>query len=258
MSLVDDSIAALRANHDRIAGLVPGLTEAQLTGPSGAAEWTVAAVLSHLGSGAEIGRYPVLAAATGTDPAAPSNESVWDRWNALPPAEQASGFVESDELNVATFEGLSAEQRETLSVDLGFLPQPVPLATALGMRLNEQTLHAWDVEVALDPAAGLSEEAAALLARHYTETMSFLVGWVGKADQYDGEVRVALGDYTVVIGDAVAFEAGTAEVNATFEGPFEAGIRLISGRLGPDHTPEGTTVTGAVTLEQLRAVFPGF
>ena len=47
------------------------------------------------------------------------------------------------------------------------------------MRLNEVALHGWDVEVGVDPAAGLSDESAALLAEHFTETMSFMLGFVG-------------------------------------------------------------------------------
>ena len=39
-SLADRTIAALRANHDTLAALVPTLTEEQLTAPSGASEWT--------------------------------------------------------------------------------------------------------------------------------------------------------------------------------------------------------------------------
>ena len=254
--LADRTIAELRANHDRLAGVVAGLTEDQLTGPSGASDWTIADVLSHLGSGAEIGRFPVLVA-TGTEIDPPSNQEVWDRWNALAPADQASGFVEADELLVATYEGLSAEQRETLRIDLGFLPEPVPVATSLGMRLNEQGLHAWDVEAGLDPAAALSEETAALLAQHFTETMQFLLGFVGKPGDL-GPTRVALGDYSIVIEDGVRLEAGTAESTAELHAPLEAGIRLVAGRLAPTYTPEGVAVTGNVTLDDLRTVFPGY
>ena len=45
---------------------------------------------------------------------------------------------------------------------------------------------------------------------------------------------------------------------ASFTGPLEAAIRLIAGRLGPAYTPTDLTVTGNVTLEDLRTVFPGF
>jgi uncharacterized protein (TIGR03083 family) len=255
--LVDRSIAALRANHDRLAGKVASLTEEQLTGPSGASEWTVAAVLSHLGSGAEIGWYPVKAAATGETVDAPDNQEVWDRWNAMAPADQASSFVSYDEQSVSTFEALSPEQRDSITIDMGFLPEPVPLATAVGMRLNEQAQHAWDVEVALDPAATLSEESAALMAEHLSSTMSFMLGFVGKAEGATA-ARVGLGGYTVVISDSVSLEKGAADTTATFTGPLEAGIRLLGGRLTEAHTPDGVSVEGNVTLDDLRKVFPGY
>jgi uncharacterized protein (TIGR03083 family) len=255
--LVDQTIAALRANHDRLAEVVSGLTPDQLTGPSGASDWTIADVLSHLGSGAEIGWYPVQAAATGERVDAPDNQEVWDRWNAMDPADQASSFVASDEQSVATFEGLSAEQRDSVTIDLGFLPEPVPLATALGMRLNEQALHGWDVEVGLDPTATLTDESSQLLAEHFSSTMTFLLGFVGKPDGV-GPARVGLGDHTIVIAETVSLEPGAADTTATFEGPLEAGIRLVAGRLGTDHTPDGVAVTGNITLDELRKAFPGY
>ncbi len=82
--LVDASIAELRAIHDRLASLVAELSADQLTAQSGAEDWAVADVLSYLGSGSEIGRYP-LAAAAGADEEPPENQEVWDRWNALAP-----------------------------------------------------------------------------------------------------------------------------------------------------------------------------
>ncbi len=252
--LVDDSIAELRAIHDRLAAL--DLSTERLTGPSGAADWTLADVLSHLGSGAEIGQY-TLQAALGSGLEPPSNEEIWDRWNALSPADQAAGFVASDEGLVLAFEELTPAQRESLQVDLGFLPAPVPLATWVGMRLGEAALHAWDVEVGLDPAAALSETSAELLLEHHAETMTFLLGFVGKPGDV-GPARVALGGYTVVLEDAVRLEEGTDGATATFEGPLEAGLRLLSGRLAPERTPEGVAVTGDVTLDDLRRAFPGY
>ncbi len=256
-SLTDRTIAELRANHDRLAGTVAALGEEQLTGPSGASEWTIADVLSHLGSGAEIGWYPVKAAATGETVDAPDNQEVWDRWNAMAPADQASSYVEYDEQSVATFEALTPEQRETVTIDLDFLPQPVPVATAAGMRLNEQALHGWDVAVGLDPSATLSEESAALLAEHFSSTMTFLLGFVGKSEGV-GPARVGIGGYTVVVADSVSLETGDADTTATFDGPLEAAIRLLAGRLTPEHTPEGVSVSGNVSLDDLRKVFPGY
>ena len=60
----DATISALRSTHDELAAVVRDLDDEQLLAPSGASEWPVAQVLSHLGSGAEIG-LATLRAATG-------------------------------------------------------------------------------------------------------------------------------------------------------------------------------------------------
>jgi hypothetical protein len=39
--------------------------------------------------------------------------------------------------------------------------------------------------------------------------------------------------------------------------PAEAFLRLVYGRLDPDHTPPATEITGSVSLDDLRQVFPG-
>jgi uncharacterized protein (TIGR03083 family) len=257
--LADATIAELRAIYDRLAARVPGLSADELTAQSGAQDWTLADVLSHLGSGAEIGRYPIVAAVDRAEDA-PSNQDVWDRWNALPPAEQASGSVAANERLLSELEGLTPEQRASAQIDLGFLPQPVPLATSLGMRLNETALHAWDVEVGLDPSAELSDESARLLLDHFASTMTFLLGFVGKAEGAPPARVAVAGTHSIVLDpeEGVRLEAGTDGATATFEGTPAAAVRLLSGRLTPEHTPEGVTVTGNVTLDDLRRVFPGY
>ena len=260
-SLADRTIAALRANHDELAALVPGLSDDQLAGPSGASEWTVAQVLSHLGSGAEIGIAGYRSALGGTPAPPPEfNQSVWDRWNALTPQEQAGGFVEHNAALVAELEALTAEQRETLQIELGFLPFPLPVASLMGMRLNEAVQHAWDVQAGLDPAATLPEASAALLFDHFSGGLGFLLGFTGKADALSHPVAVGIGDsgFTLSIGDGVALAQPGPAATATFNGPVEAAVRLIGGRLTPKYTPDGVDVTGNVTLNDLRRVFPGF
>src|SRR4051812_27451705 len=135
-SLADRTIAALRDLHDDLAALVPTLSDAQLSGPSGAAEWPLAQVFSHLGSGAEISLATHAATLAGTDaPDQATNESIWDRWNAMTSQEQAAGFVSANGALVAWFEALTPEQRETVEINLSFLPFPLPLAASAGMRL---------------------------------------------------------------------------------------------------------------------------
>jgi uncharacterized protein (TIGR03083 family) len=260
-TLADRSIAVLRATHDDLAALVPGLTDEQLTGPSGASEWTVAQVLSHLGSGAEIGLATLQTALTAGPAAGPDfNQSVWDRWNAMSPREQATNYLDHDARLVAAFEGLTAEQRSTGQVDLGFLPEPLALASFAGMRLNEAAQHSWDVRVAFDAAAAIPADAAAVLAEHLAGGLSFLPGFIGKADALAAPVVVDVdgSGYGLVVTDKAAVVADPADPTATFTGPLEAAIRLVGGRLRPANTPESVKVTGAVTLDDLRRVFPGY
>src|SRR3954471_4346486 len=151
--LADRTIDADHRTYEQLAELVPGLTDDQLTQVSGASEWTVAQVLSHLGSGAEIALDSLRAAKEGRERAADANQAVWARWNALSPREQADGYLRAGgELDQAYAE-LDAAQRSDLRVPMAFLPDPAGIDLFAGMRLNEAALHAWDVEVAFDHAA---------------------------------------------------------------------------------------------------------
>ncbi|TDO56728.1 uncharacterized protein (TIGR03083 family) [Kribbella sp. VKM Ac-2571] len=254
-TLVDRAIAALRANHDALAALVPTLSDQQLRARSGAAEWTVAQALSHLGSGAEISRKPIAIAA-GEQVDAEDNQAIWARWDASSPADQAAAFVKHNAAYVDTVDGLSAEQRDR-QIDLGFLPQPVPLVVALGMRLNEVANHSWDVRVGIDPSATLDPDSAELLIELFGGPLSFLLGFSGKADQLEQEVRLAIPGGGIEITDTVTVTNAIDGPTATFEGPAEAVVRLLTGRLGTEHAA-GVTVTGNVTLDELRKVFPGY
>ena len=125
------------------------------------------------------------------------------------------------------------------------------------MRLNEVAVHSWDVRVALDPAATLDEEAADVLADQLTAGMSFMLGFIGKADALDSPAVVDAGSYGLIIDDNVSLTRNPRNVTASFEGPLESLIRLIGGRLTAN-TPETLRVSGELTLDDLRRVFPGF
>jgi len=259
MTLADRTIAALRALHDDLAGLVPSLTIEQLTGPSGATEWPVAQVLSHLGSGAEITLANHRAAVAGTPPPDQDyNQGVWDRWNAMSPQDQASNFSEYNGALVEFFESLSPEQRQGLQVQLGFMPAPLPIASTSGMRLNELALHSWDVHVALDPDAEVAAQAAEVLGDHFSGDLGFLLGFIGKADALAEPAVVDVHGFGLVIDNGVRFTSSTDNATATFVGPLASVVRLIGGRLTPKYTPETVGVVGNVSLDDLRRVFPGY
>lgn len=256
---VDRAIASLRTHHDRLAEVVGTLTTEQLSGPSAASEWTIAQALSHLGSGAEIFLPRYAAGIAGEEAPEGDNQAVWARWDASSPDEQASGFLEHDERLVALLEELSPEQRAGLTIDLGFTPEPAPLLQALAMRLNEVSLHAWDVLAGLDETATVDAEAADLMLEQLAGSLGFLLGWIGKADQVDETATVDLDGYTLGIGDGVSLTAGSPDAaTATFHGPHEAALRLIAGRLKDGYTPDEVTVSGNIDLDGLRKAFPGY
>jgi uncharacterized protein (TIGR03083 family) len=248
-SLVDRTIAALRAEHDVLVTLIP---ELDLSAQSGAADWTLAQVISHLGSGAEIGRASIARAA-GEDVPPADAQAIWARWDAATPIDQAAGYVEHGSRWLETAESVPA----TASVDMGFLPEPIPLAAALGMRLNEVANHVWDVRVALDPSAEVSASSAAVLVEQFAGPLAFLLGFSGKADQVAEPVRLAVPGGGVVIEDAVSMTPSLTDATATLTGAPGAAVRLLSGRLRAPYDSD-VAVTGNVTLDDLRRVFPGY
>src|SRR4051795_600855 len=181
--LADETIAADHRTYERLARLVGTLTDEQLTQPSGASGWTVAQVLSHLGSGAEITLETLRAAQAGTDRAADANQAVWARWNAMSPREQADGYVRAGAELDRAFAELDPAQRAELRVPMGFLPEPAGIDLFAGMRLNETALHSWDVEVAFDPTATVPGDVAAVLVEQYRGPLGFLLGFTAHTAQ---------------------------------------------------------------------------
>ncbi|MEU4562724.1 maleylpyruvate isomerase family mycothiol-dependent enzyme [Actinoplanes sp. NPDC023936] len=259
-TLAGRTIAALRSEHDSLASLVPTLSAGQLTGPSGASEWTVADVLSHLGSGAEITLAGFRAAVGAAQAPGPDfNQGVWDRWNATAPQDQATGAITSDEALVAALEAVPEEDHEDLRVRT-FLPDPVPFAAFAALRLSEVAQHTWDVRAGLDPAATVAPDSAAVLAEHLTGGLGFLLGFIGKPKEAPepAVVEIAGTPYRIVVDESARLTTEDLPVTATFTGSLEAALRLLYGRLSPAHTPAGVEVTGNITLDDLRRVFPGF
>lgn len=66
-----------------------------------------AQVLSHLGSGAEVGQAGLEASlGSAGAPRADFNRSVWARWDAISPGDQAAGFLTANESFVASDEAI--------------------------------------------------------------------------------------------------------------------------------------------------------
>jgi uncharacterized protein (TIGR03083 family) len=259
----DRWIEVARLSHDDLASVVGGLDDDALARTSGARDWDIAQVLGHLGSQAEIGEA-TLDAALGTreQPGPDFNPQVWARWDAMGRREKADGFLRHSEALVRRYEELDAGTRSSLRIDLGFLPQPADVATVVSLRLNELSLHTWDVKVVDDPNATLLGPAASLLIDRF----GALIRYIGHADAIgDQTVTVAVGttdpprSFGLEIADAVRVVDVPARPGASLTIPAEAWLRLIAGRLAPDHTPPDVSIEGdAIGLDDLRRVFPGY
>jgi uncharacterized protein (TIGR03083 family) len=254
-------IAALRNSHERLAALVGAMSEEQLTGRSYCRDWSVAQVLSHLGSGAEIALLTLEAAVAGrpVDPGA--SAPIWDAWNAKAPRQQAADCLPADDAHITRFEGLTDAELDRISLDL--FGMTLDAAGLARMRLSEHAVHTWDVAVALDAAAEVAPGAVELLLAH----LPMIAGWTGRPD--GGPFRLRLrgtepeADFLLEVADKVILGPwpGTGPAGATADGqiqlPAEALLRLVYGRLDPAHTPTVEESGEPGLLDRARAVFPG-
>jgi len=265
-TLADRTIAALRSNHDELAARVAEFDEQDLARQSGSSQWDVAQVLSHLGSGAEIGLASLQTGLAGRPgPDQDFNRSVWDRWNAMSPQEKAKGFLRAGEQLVTCFENLDAAARQELQIKMAFLPFPADIAVMSGMRLNEATLHSWDVRVAFDSRATLNAQETDAALEQLTGPINFMVGFLGQPEALSGTqatLRVETTDprrvLSLVLGPTISLSDEPADSDDVLTTPAEALLRILGGRLDQAHTPETLTITSdVVTLDQLRRIFPG-
>jgi hypothetical protein len=87
--------------------------------------------------------------------------------------------------------------------------------------------------------------------------VNFMLGFLAKPAELAAPVSVAVPGGGLVIDDAVTVVDHLEAPSATFNGPAEAFVRLISGRLKAPYDKD-VTVEGTITLDDLRRVFPGF
>jgi uncharacterized protein (TIGR03083 family) len=251
-------ISALRHSHDVLHGVVEPLDVDRLEQRSYASEWSIAQVLSHLGSQSEIFGLFLDAGLSGQDP--PGAEAfgpIWDTWNAKDPQAQASDALRADVATLERFEALDADARARLHLHMfGMELGTTGLAR---MRLGEHAIHTWDVAVALDPEATVEPDAVALLI----DTLDQLAGRSAKPDGKPRKVHVLTSDperqFTLETGDTVTLTASEQEIAPELSElrlPAEAFVRLVYGRLDAGHTP--AVASTGVDLDELRKVFPGF
>jgi uncharacterized protein (TIGR03083 family) len=249
-------IEALRHSHDRLSAVAGPLGPAELQGQSYPSEWSIAQVLSHLGSQAEIFGMFLDAGLSGQDP--PDREAfppIWAAWNAKSTQQQAADALAADDAVTRRLESLDPGQRERLRLKL--FGMDLDAAGLARIRLGEHAIHTWDIAVAVIPAATVAQDAVDLLI----DTLGQLVARAGKPDGRPRRLRVTTTDparqFVLETGETVTLTEGAGEPGLPgLSLPAEALVRLVYGRLDPAHTPP--VVADRVDLDDLRAIFPGF
>ncbi len=251
---------AVHASHDRLASAVTDLDVAQLDAGSYASDWSIAQVLSHLGSGAEIFTLFLEAGRDGADaPAQNVFQEIWARWDSSTAADQRDGYLRANTTFLDTLDALGDAQRDAWKLTM--FNGADDLTNVVRLRLGEHAVHTWDILVALDPAATLAQDATDLLV----DTLPGLAGGVGKPAGTPVKARISTShperhfllrsDTDGVVLDA-DHAAGHALPGPVVDLPAEALIRLVYGRLDEAHTPALRHPTPELTT--LRALFPGF
>jgi uncharacterized protein (TIGR03083 family) len=248
-------IDALSHSRDRLQAIAEPLDLGQLEQQAYPSKWTVAQVLSHLGSQAEIFGMFLAAGITGEEP--PGREAfgpIWDRWNAKSPQAQRTDALIADRATLELFESLDEDQRARLQMHL--FGTELDVTGIARLRVGEHAIHTWDVAVALDPAATVAPDAVALLI----DTLGQFVARAAKPDGVRRRLRVTTTDpersFILETGESVTLtpadgEEGLPELRL----PAEAFLRLVYGRLDPAHTPP--VQASGVDLDDLRPIFPG-
>jgi uncharacterized protein (TIGR03083 family) len=249
-------ITALRHSHDGLRANVEPLSEDRLRQRSYCSEWSIAQVLSHLGSGAEIFGLFLDAGLNGVDP--PGGDTfppIWQAWNERSPQAQATDALAADDALVKRLESLTPDERNKVRLQL--FGMDLDVTGLIKLRLGEHAVHSWDVAVALDPAATVPAEAVGLLI----DGLGPLIGRAGRPAASPQTVHVSTTEpdreFVLETGEPVRLDEATSQGDGPrLALPAEALLRLVYGRLDPDHTPP--VETADVDLDELRKVFPGF
>ncbi len=211
-------IDALRRSHDRLHAVAGPLDLDQLQQTSYASEWSIAQVLSHIGSQAEIFGLFLDAGLSEQDPPGPDAfPPIWETWNAKSPQDQAADALRADETVTARFESLDDDQLKRFRLSL--FGMDLDAAGLARMRLGEHAVHTWDVAVALDPAATLAPDAVGLLI----DTLGQLAARAGKPGGIQRRLHVSTSSPVRACGLGV--QRGPARAGASGRGVHPPGLR---------------------------------
>lgn len=255
-------IGQLTESHQRLGQLLHDMGSEVLHTRSACSQWSVGQVVAHLGSGAEIALEALRAGVAGSvEPVADETmRRLWADYDALADDAAAGRAMAANAALVEAFEALTAAQLGEVRVP--FFVGPVPVPTFAAFRLSEHAVHTWDIEVTRDGAAELDVASSAIILENVVKPL------IGRLARPSGSaakgidvrladvgrvLRLELGDPVVLLDDTSTVAADGSLMIST-----PAFVRLVYGRLDPTSTPATAAMTGAVSLDELRAIFPGF
>ncbi|MDQ1403334.1 MAG: hypothetical protein QOG03_1650 [Actinomycetota bacterium] len=247
-------LAALRSSVGRLAAIGGGLDAGDLRRQAYPTEWAVHGVLSHLGSAAEITEHRIDSVLVAEQLDQAEVERIWAEWNAKSPEQRRDDALAAEESLLARFDAMTSDERSSFRFEMG--PLVVDLAKFVGLRVNEHVLHSWDIAVTFDAAAVIPNDAVEVIV----DSLGIIAGFVAKPTGTDRVITIATSAperaFTVTLKpDAVTFEAVEPSAAADLTLTADAFVRLVYGRLDPQHTPPFTG--DADVLDELRRVFPG-
>jgi uncharacterized protein (TIGR03083 family) len=248
---------SLKALHNSVAHLkevVEKVDPSKYESSAYPSEWSIADTASHIGSGAVIMGESFNNIVTGAEPDPDFNQATWDEWNAKSPADQVADALVADAKLLDQLQMLDEAGRDVFEFSMG--PFKFDFAGFVGMRLNEQALHTWDIEVTLDAKAVLAEDAAGVMLKNVPMFVGFAAKPTGEV--LDLHVNTSGPDHQYVLSfkeDSVGIEDNEHGGHVDLELPAESFVRLVAGRLDAKHTPRGVE---SEHLDMLRAAFPGF
>jgi uncharacterized protein (TIGR03083 family) len=251
---MSDSLDVLEQSVAHLRAAIAALNESQYVASAHPTEWTVADVMSHIGSAAIIFKRGVDDSVNGRETPPQFNQSVWDVWNAKTPHAQVTDSLDADKALITRLRELTPEERDSYKLNLG--PMVFDFDHAVRLRLGEHVLHTWDIEEAFDTDATLQPDAVPFLFANLELLTRFAAKPSGNVHTLhirtiDPQKDFALTQTT----DGVTLEEVEGVKDFDLEIPAEAFLRLAYGRLDADHTPAGIDPEH---LDELRRVFPGF
>ena len=201
----------------------------------------------------------------GQELAADDAQPIGDERNAKMPNAKAADVLDTDRSFLERVESLDETERAGVHLVIG--PISLDVVAMLGRRLHEHSVHAWDIELVVDPNAVPVDAANVVI-----DILGLIVRLAAQPTGVEHDVKVhaidPTRDFTLTPGaDARCRRAvptrgcclrpmtsfPTAR-SRTLSSPAGAFIRLEYGRLDPSHTP---AVRGDADLDELRGACSG-